>query len=199
MRVSPFYNALAVREMTGTAHKTLETALKQNYTEQNQYKYYPEYEDSEGDTPDMRIFTPKNKNTALFSKVETANNYGYGAKYEAVLKAGADIDTVKHFIEQRDGIRFATFNQSQIGQFSAEQKKLQSSNLDYEPLERVNQSLKQKYNGLDLIHLDGKLKQVYVSYKPRVEEGGYIHFVDYVALIKRTNGATVLTCGVSTK
>ena len=196
-RELPFYNKLAVREMTGTVHKVIETSLKQNYTEQNQYKYYPEYKDSEGDTPDMRIFTPKNSSTALFSKIETANYYGYGAKYEAIFKARTDIEAVKQFIEQRDGSRFTAFNQSQIRQFGIEQKKLQSSDLDYEPMLKATKSLNQKYNGLHLVHLDGNVKQIYVSFQPRIEEDGQAYFVNYVALLIRNDGKQVLTCGVS--
>lgn len=194
---SPFYNQLAVREITGNAHKAIETSLKQSYTEQNQYKYYPEYKDSEGDTPDMRIFTPKSPNAGLFSKIETANHYGYGAKYQAIFRAGVDLEAVKQFIEQRDGVRFTVFNQSQIKQFSAEQKKLQSSDLDYEPMLSANNALKRKYNGLHVVHLDGNVKQISVSFKPRVEEDGQAYFVNYIALLTKNNGTHVLTCGVS--
>lgn len=195
MTVDSFIEQLATHSVAGKTHKSLETALKQNYSEQDQYKFYPEYEDAEGDTPDVRIFLPRNKSTALFTKIETENYYGYGYKFNAEIKQGVAIEHVKNMIEARDKFKFSTFDTQKFNQYMKEIQRLR--NIDQnDKAQNLSEKMSNMFKGSHVVS-ESNPQQIYLATSPRVVDDGFVHFIDYIYLIKQENGNLKVVCGSS--
>lgn len=190
-----FLEALARYEVEGKTHKSLELTLKQNYAEQDQYKYYPDYKDADGDVPNMRIFLPKNKNTALFTKIETANHYGYGFQFEGNIKQGIPIEQLKNTIESSDKFKFTALDTQKFNQYNNEIQRLESAD-QYEAASELREKMSKIFKNAQVIS-EPNPQQVYLATAPRDVDNGYVHFFDYVYLVKQGNGNLKIVCGVS--
>ena len=191
-----FLENLARSEVKTTTEKALEQSLKKSYAEQDQFKYYPQYKNSEGDTPDMRIFLPKNKQTSIFKKLETANFYGYGFNYKAELKQDANIQKIKDYLEQRDHFKFYSYTQAQIRQYQTEHKKIMAIDND-QVSDQAFKNLDKKFPLLNSLKNE-KAQQAYIYSLPIVDESGDTHFSTYIQLIgiNTSNPSYTLNCGV---
>ena len=170
--------------------------MKKSYAEQDQFKYYPQYKNSEGDTPNMRIFLPKNKQTSIFKKLETANYYGYGINYKAELKQDANIQKIKDYLEQRDHFKFYSYTQAQIRQYQTEHKKIMAIDND-QVRDQAFKNLDKKFPLLNSLKNE-KAQQAYIYSLPIVDESGDTHFSSYIQLIgiNTSNPSYTLICGV---
>lgn len=173
-----FLEQLAMGEIESAKFKKLELELKKKYTEQKMPN-----KDDEGDAPFERRFIPKNKSLSIFGRIDTASFYGYGNRYQATFNVGVNVNDIKSQIEQRDKVKFSSFNAEQIRQYRSQREKVS------------NKVLKTKYQGLYLLDDEKQYKQAYIASKPRVVEDGYVHFVDYVHITVNNRGVTTLECG----
>lgn len=191
---TPFLQELSTHSVTGTTHRTLETELMQNFREEDQFKYYPEYEDAEGDVPDIRIFIPKYPDKSLFNKIETSNFYGYGYQYEAYVNKNIDIEQIRNILEESGKFKFPAFDTQLFNQYEYEISKLNDLER-YDQADALRAEKNKVFKNTEFL-FEKEPQQLYVSLKPRVEEDGTKLFSDYIYLVKQQNGDVKVSCGI---
>lgn len=192
MTVPSFLEQMAREEIEGTAHKNIETQLKQAYMQQDVYKYYPEYKDAEGDTPHVQIFLPKNVSTALFNKIEFTDHYGYGFNFEGTIRQSESIEKLKKLIEDRDKIQLRQLDAEQFNR-DLKQLNLFHSRQNYDAAWKITEKLTAQFQNSYLIHKDN-LQLLYFASKPRGVDSS---FWEFIYLTKLKNGNIQIICGVT--
>ncbi|WP_171501057.1 tetratricopeptide repeat protein [Acinetobacter wanghuae] len=192
MTIPFFLEQLSRDDVEGKAHKNIETQLKQNYIQQDVYKYYPEYKDAEGDIPYIQIFLPKNVNTSLFNKIELTNHYGYGFNFEGTIRPSESIEKLKKLIEDRDKIQLKQLNAEQFNR-DLRQMNLFHSRQNYDAAGKITEKLTAQFQNSYLIHKDN-LQSLYFASKPRDADN---YFWEFIYLTKLKNGNVQMICGVT--
>lgn len=193
-----FHQHLATRVDMEEMDKNFKAAFNKQYIEQDAYQYYPELKDAVGDAPEVRIFLAKNPESSLFSRIQTEDHYGYGTRYVGFLRPKTDINTIKNHLEQRDGFKFSSYNQSQLLEFFKHHN-ADNSDLSEKEIADLRLTFEKKFFGLQpyLLIENEKSKHIYSIIAPRADKGDISYFAEYLYLIEMNNGAVEIRCGTT--